>query len=154
MKTIQSNTLVNFSIIGLLISLLVLNSSCNKIREYAEFGVFNFVNQTKYKITFSTKASPTVYEKFSILPNSTTTIEDTQDGVKEVNSSTFHSPLIGFVPPIVVKFDNIKCLEITSVSEHTPLDIKNYVAEKLGERKYKFTYTFTDADYNRATTCP
>jgi hypothetical protein len=150
----QKNTLASFLMIGLLISFFTLVSSCNKIREYAQFGTFNFVNQTNYTITFYNKLSPIRYAEYTILPNSVTSIEKTQDAIKDVNSTTYHSPFIGFTPPLIVKFNSVKCLEITPESEHTPLDIKNYAAEKLGERSYKFTYIFTEADYNRATICP
>lgn len=57
--------------------------------------------------------------------------------------------------PITIKFDNNKCLINQTIdSMHRVLDIKNFAAEKVDRFTYNLTYTFTEADYNRATTCP
>lgn len=32
--------------------------------------------------------------------------------------------------------------------------LKNHTAERVSDVTYKFTYTFTEADYNRSVNCP
>lgn len=56
---------------------------------------------------------------------------------------------------INIKFNGNRCLSNqVATSEHSPLNIKNYVVENIDKYTYKFTYTFTEADYDRAITCP
>lgn len=55
---------------------------------------------------------------------------------------------------LVIQFDGNKCLTMTNSSVNSLLNISNYSAEKIDAFNYKFTYTFTEADYNRATICP
>jgi len=145
----QNNIWMRFLQLGLIISLTFTFISCNKKTEYAQLGEFWFINQTNYNITYKQG-----FEKFNVMANSSTLIKDTQDAVKKVEPNKFHAPFRSIGLPVVIKFNQIKCLEIDVNSEHSILDIKNYLAEKLSERKYKFTYTFTEADYNRAVACP
>lgn len=149
MKIVQKTTWIKYLTIGLFINISMLNVSCNKIREYAQFGDFYFVNQTDYNIIYQKGL-----EKFNVMANSSILIRDTQDAIKEVSPNRYHTLFINYNPPLIIKFNDNKCLEFAPNSEHTLLDIKNYVAEKIGKRTYKFTYTFTEADYNRAVACP
>lgn len=153
METLQKTTWTHYLIIGLLISLFGLSNSCKKTRDYAQDGEFNFVNQTNHYISYQKG-----FEKYNLAPQATVIINQVQDAPgKNVDVNTYSNPFTkeySYTEPFVIKYNDNRCLTITRSSEHTPLDIKNYNAEKLGERKYKFTYTFTEADYNRAVTCP
>jgi len=149
-------------IIGILISFPIL--SCNKISEPVSDGHFYFVNKTNKDITFdfeSGRSNNDVLKKYAIAPNATTLVRQWQETSETITASSFRSPFVyefggyGFVNPmpLTIKFGNDRCLIVGWDSENTPLDIKNYVAEKTGKRAYKFTYTFTEEDYNRATVC-
>lgn len=131
-----------------------------KIDEPARFGEFYFVNETDHSITFDFNpvgSKKTFMEKYTVAARSTTLVKQTQDSKKTVTALDFNTPFsieYGFSDPLTVKFDNNKCLNQTVNSDHSALDIKNYAAEKLGERRYKFTITFTEADFNRSLSCP
>ncbi len=79
-----------------------------------------------------------------------------QDSGKEINPKNFIPPLmIVSNGGLTIRFNQTRCLVTTFYTEHSPLNINSYSNEgKIGESTYKFTYTFTEADYNRATTCP
>ena len=134
---------------GLLISIFgIFLNSCAKV-EYAQHADFYFINKTPYQISYVKG-----YEKFNVAANSTILIKDTQDAVKKVDPTTYYAPFRGISLPSTIKFNQVKCLTIDAVSEHSPIEIKNYIAERIGERTFKFTYTFTEADYNQAVACP
>jgi hypothetical protein len=125
-----------------------------KLIDHAKIGEFVFINQTSYAITYEVKIG-----KYNILPHSTTTVIDTQDSGITAEANDYSSPfneeyMVASIDPLVVRFDQTKCWMVNRNSDHSLLNIKSYVAEKLGDRKFKFTYTFTEADYNRATICP
>ena len=153
----QNNIWVRYLALGLFISLMMMGAACKKNTSWVAQGDFYFINETKYIISYL----PDGYERFNIPPQSSIMIKDIQDNGEMVRPEYYHSPLFnkgttGWVPikdSFIIKFDNNKCWE-TLNSDHSPLDIKNYVAEKTGNRAYKFTYTFTEEDYNRATACP
>lgn len=142
---------MRFITFGLISSLVVMGASCKKNTSWIMQGDFYFVNETNHQITYAISG----FEKFNIAPKSFILIKDMQDGREDVKPSYYHSPLIdeGVKNSFVVKFDNNKCLE-TFNSKHSPLNIENYTNEKTGKRTYKFTYTFTQADYNDAINCP
>jgi hypothetical protein len=135
--------------LGITFSVLLLFISCKK--EYFRVGHFLFVNKTSYAITY-----PTLFEEYNILPNSTVLIKQTQDGIRSLDVSDYFSPfLIRSKGPITIKFNGNKCLLYSSSNDiHSILDIKSFEAEKVDKFTYKFTYTFTESDYNRATACP
>lgn len=135
--------------LGITISILLLISSCKKY--YDKTGHFVFVNKTSHSITY-----PTLFEEYNILPNSTIIIKQSQDGTKSLDVSSYFSPfLMRTKGPITIKFDANKCLlNSSSNTIHSVLDIRSFEAEKVDKFNYKFTYTFTEADYIRAIACP
>ena len=147
---------MRFLTIGLIANVLMLVNGCIT-RDYGMEGEFYFVNKTNYNIVFSPG-----FEKYNLQPHTVSTVFRTSDlSGKVVEPSSFASPLYKEnvpMPPkqtIVIKFDGKRCMVIKDEKgENNPLNINSYTAEKLGERKYKFTYTFTDADYERAVACP
>ena len=136
--------------LGLFIGLSIL-ASCKKNTSWTMKGDFYFVNETSHNITYAQSG----LEEFNIPPKSSIFITESQDGREEVKPTYYHSPLIrqGIKNSLIVKFDNSKCLE-TFDRKNTPLNIENYISEKIAERTFKFTYTFTEADYDAATVCP
>ena len=136
-----------------IISTTLLFNSCKKIVERTQVGEFNLVNQTTHNISFDHPSF-----SFVISQNSVFLLKQIQEtSNKEVNTNNYTNPImyeIGPVSSITIKFDGNKCLKMIRTSENSILNNSNYTSEKLAERTYKFTYTFTDADYNRAVTCP
>ena len=142
---------MRFLITGLIIISTSL-ISCKIIREEVLFADFVFINNTRYSISYGQGL-----EKYNLQPQSTIFVSIEKDGSgKNVKPENYAAPYFyesRFKLPIIIKINN-RCWEPTELEEHSPLNINNYTAEKLGERKYKFTYTFTDADYERAVACP
>jgi len=139
--------------IGLIFGMLLISSCGKKIIDYADIeGEFYFINQTNHTIKI---VNP--IQEFNVVNGQTNLIKHQQGGVKTVNSSSYSDPftygMASKDKKILIKINN-KCENATSSSEHSILNINNYVAERIGERTYKFTYTFTEADYNRAVGCP
>ena len=148
----QNNMWKRYLMRGLIISLITLFNACSqKTSRWQQVGDFYFVNETNYSISY-----PTEFEIFNILPKSTTFFKQTitKGGNVIVNSqiSDYQVPLQNFSGTI--KFNNAKCLNNNIGNEHSIQEIKNYVTERTGDNTFKFTYTFTEADYNKAAICP
>lgn len=143
----QNNIWMRYLIIGIITNLMLISSTCK--RDYEETAEFVFVNTTNYSINFQDKLSG-----ISILPQQNYLRKEVMLGDRKVRVEKYRSPFY-YAGPINIKFDNMKCLlQITFESKHSFMDIKNFVMEKVNERHHKFTYTFTEADYNRAVACP
>lgn len=142
--------LKHYSIIGLIISLIIVSSSCTD-GYYPLYGEYYFVNNTNYTITSDAKSG-----LINVAPNSTAVYKEKLTGEKRwAEVSNYVSPLKHYSYDVNIKFNSTKCLmKVKEEDVHSIRDIKNYVAEKVNENTYKFTYMFTEADYNRATTCP
>ncbi len=136
--------------LGIIISLTILINSCGTDR-YGQTGEFYFVNETNYHITY-----PKGFEKYNIAPMSTIKFNESQfSGKESAEPSDFKSPLVALDGKITISFDQKKCIvNETRGNVHSVMDISNYTAERKEKRTYRFTYTFTEADYNRAITCP
>ena len=148
--------LKRYLIIGLIISLFTMFGSCDDgIYRFQKEAEYYFVNETNHVITY-----PIGYERFNISPKSIIVIKESiyigsrANGAK---ASDYISPLSleSSTNKLTIKFDNLKCLiEVKENDVNSVRNIKNFVAETINDNNYKFTYTFTEADYNRATTCP
>jgi len=149
----QNNTWMRYLTLGLIISFFGILSSC-KDHFFQIIIEIQIINETNYQVTF-----PIGYEKYNVAPKSKITIIEASKSVGKggTQASDFPSPFFSINPnnDFTIKFNQIKCLEDIKIDdEHSIRDIKNFVTEKIGENHYKFTYTFTEADYNRAVTCP
>ena len=150
MKTLQNNTWMHYLTLGLIFSLLT-SGSCNKRTEWGQEGDFFFVNKSTLKITFIEQRL-----KFEIEPSKTFYLYQAQPSQKVVKPEDYQDPITQEIGPrseVTIRIGD-KCLKQVKSDVNSILNIKSYIAEKLGERKYKFTYTFTDADYERAVACP
>ncbi len=151
----QNSTLKHYLIIGLIINFCFLSNSCDKFKIYAIAGEFRFVNTTSYNITFD-QAN---FQEFNVPANSTTVIYKSQKSsfkVKEAVPSNYRSPfVIPSIDNVIVKFGNNKCLIMQANDGINNIrNINNFVAEKISNNNFRFTFTFTEADYNRAVACP
>lgn len=151
MKTTQNNMWMRFLALGAF-SLILFGFSCKK-SEYRHKFEFYLINQTNHLI----KLDYPSYQ-FTIEPGKTFVIKDEQDGGKASTAEPYlNNPIPNLLNigerKVMIKIGN-KCFVSTDNSEHSLINMKSYVGEKLGERWFKFTYTFTEADYERATACP
>lgn len=139
---------MRYLLLGSIITTLML-LSCKK--HYRSIGEYHFINKTSYNITFEKG-----FEAYNLAPNATYKMRYEQDSGKEIDPKSFIPPLmIKSNGGLKIRFNQLRCLEETFYTEHSPLNINSYSNEgKIGELTYRFTYTFTEADYNRAVTCP
>lgn len=145
----QYNIWRRYFIIGILINILMIYG-CNIIREPSQTGEYYFINNTNYNISYSDKS----FEQYNVAANQTLKITKYLSAGKYVNETTFPG-LIGHPDHLTeVRFDQTRCLKAGYFDAFGPANLKNYVAKKINKNTYRFTYTFTEADYNRAVTCP
>ncbi|KLT63872.1 hypothetical protein AB669_19240 [Pedobacter sp. BMA] len=131
-------------------------SGCSKTTDKAMEGEFYFVNNTAHHISFSSG-----FEKYNLAPNSISPafiVSDISD--KSITEPSFYAPFLKEnayklpAEPIIMRFENSKCVVIRNMlGNRNPLNINSYSSERLTERKFKFTYTFTESDYIEAPAC-
>ncbi len=109
-------------------------------------GEYVYINSTNHIISFLTPH----FNSFNLLGLKTHLIKEYQVAGKK---GTLRTPFNNS-NSLVIQFDGNKCLTMTNLSENSLLNINHYSVEKIDDWTYKFTYTFTEADYNRATICP
>ena len=149
----QNNTWMRYLILGLIISLFGILTSCKD--HFFQINIeIQLINETNYQVTF-----PIGYEKYNVAPKSRIIITESSKSVGKggTRASDFKSPFFSINPnnDFTIKFGPTKCLSNIKIEDlHSIRDIKNFFTETLGENHYKFTYTFTEADYNRAVACP
>lgn len=146
MKTLQNSTWMPFLMLGL-ISMIVFG--CAK-KEWTRQGEFDIVNATTRTVSIT---DPN--KTYEILPGTTLHISQVQPSNKDVVPQSYEDPITQEVGPrqsLTVKIGD-KCLIATKDSQHSILNIASYQNQKIDERSYKFTYTFTDDDYKRAGDC-
>lgn len=147
MKTVQNKMWMRFLMLGAF-SLLFFGFSCAKI-EREQFAEFIYINTTNHIISFVTPTG----NSFNLLSMKKHQINENQPAPKRIGFETYRTPYVNS-NSIVLKFNGDKCLTMTNSSENSILNISHYSAVKIDEKTYRFTYTFTEADYNRAVTCP
>ena len=151
----HNNTLMRYLQLGIVISLVGFIISCNKTTNPGYDLEVYFVNQTNYNITYGQG-----FGEFNVKAKSTILIKQSRDGISPVlTNDTFLSPLLvksrPFINPFFVYFDLNKCLIQTRTTENGVFNADSYKQlEKIGKITYKLTFTFTEADYNRAVNCP
>lgn len=151
MKTIQKTIWMHYLLIGLFVSLLPI--ACTKARiEYLKDVEHVYINETNYTITFP-KGTTTI----TIKPHETIAFKLRDGSNKNVDENSYNqtpNPFDFIEQYKIIKFDDLKCLDLSKLEVNNPAYLRYYKAERLGKRSYRFTFTFTEADYNRAITCP
>jgi len=150
MKTIQKTTWMLYLFIGLIINCNFLQSCRKGDVERTQDAIFVYENQTSHLIILERAGTITTF-----MPNTVTSFNVTEYAGKETNEFSYkRNPFDFYKDDKYVSFDRTKCLDLSILETNNPSNLRHYKAEKLSERKYKFTYTFTEADYNRAVNCP
>lgn len=127
-------------------------TGCAK-KEYYKSADYYFVNNTSFDIVY-----PIGFKEYNVKANSTVVVSKIQVSNKNLDgnySTPFHADNNSNTAyiPFSIKLGN-KCLVFSEASKHSLFDIKSYVNNgQIDKRKYKFTYTFTEEDYSRATDC-
>lgn len=152
----QQNKILKLYFTIILICLSVITFSCKKVGEPIKHAKYILVNQTQHDITFIPEFSVNNLAANKTLEKSITTDANSYNDSPKNYFSIFgdNAAIKGLGLKFVVKFNGNKCWQPPYEGEHSPLDINSYVAKKVENNNYIFTYTFTEADYNRAVNCP
>lgn len=140
----------NISII--LAVLVFFFSSC--IRDYSTLTEFIITNNSEYNlkmrvIRFETQFYSTVDTTFIINVGSRINYEYEDNG----EDAACYYPFGITSDSITIYFNDTITKEYnkTSLSQYNPLTIENYSGGKVTKGLYRYTYTFTNEDYNTAT---
>ncbi len=93
-----------------------------------------------------------VYD-FTINPSQSHIIEQGGEGPKDVSEKNYVPPMTS----ALIIYSSTKCDTLDTTNKigtgEGIIGISNYINEKIGNRHYKFAYTFTDIDYKKALPC-
>jgi hypothetical protein len=127
-----------------LVSLIVWTNSCKTDKDYLVTGTYVYLNETDSVIEIERGQYP-----FVIYPKQSHTITASGEGPEFVTVNNYVSPFNG---EVVIIYGMNKCDTLFNPTEGI-LDLKNYVVENIDAWHYKFTYTFTLADMDKAVPC-
>lgn|GEM_PF-1284825 len=153
MIIIQKTIWMRYLVLGVF-SLTLFSFSCKKRVDYAQYAEFHYLNSTSKKIVMDYPK-----KKFAIEANGGEYFFEVRGiGPESISPDSYNFGLpINLTEenriPVTIKIGD-KCFISTETSEHTLINVNSYKIEKINEGHYKFTYTFTEADYNRAVNCP
>lgn len=132
----------------LLIGISVLTTclySCQEEIEYRLDAEFIFENHSDKTLSFSVHDPNNIRNDISLEPNTSDTIKlIPSEGPKIPNPDTccqglLESILVGADQgSIIIKYDDLECII------DSPANIGNYKSERVNERHFKYTFTFTD----------
>lgn len=142
---VRRKTWMHYLITGISIAFITLFFSCQQETDCWVIGEFAYINKTAYTIE-----TP----RGIIQPNDSIIIKEEGLGSCEVNEKSYISPFHGGV---TISFNKTKCLAfkggVKAVEGEGPVGMKNYKSSKVANLHYRFEYTFSEADYKKATEC-
>lgn len=134
---------MRFLLIGTNLILLTSFEGCKKDIDFRVRSKWVFINETSYEITYKPDG---FWNEFNVAPNSSTTIEQESEGPEQVSVNNFTPPL----KAQYLVFNSTKCILLSAVGADK---IENYANQKLEERYFEFTFSFTELHYNNSTDC-
>lgn len=143
----RKTTWMRCLLIGISLLIILAFVQCKKRVDYFVRGDFVYVNSTDSVIEVKGD------ETFVLKPDEQHVIKESGEGPEIVTTESYVAP---FSSAMVI-YNSNKCDTLASGpglgKGEGPLGINNYVSEKVGERHFKFTYTFTNADFADAKPC-
>lgn len=142
---IQKPILIRSLMLGISLSILGYVSSCKPVEEgYIITGTFIYVNQTDSVIKVDGGMYPLQIEAHRSDTITTQWESSEKDIVRSYN--------IPYSQGQIVYYGHLKCDTLNLPNEGI-LNLGSYASERLGDRRFRLTYTFTNVDYNKAVTC-
>lgn len=108
-------------------------SGCKAEKDYVVKADWVYINNSSQSLKV------TGLEVFDLDVAATKTLSYNIDGPETVAESNYVAPFKSGTTKIIVAGREFTDTKIT--------DREHYIAERVAERHYKFTYTFTDADF-------
>ncbi len=140
-----------------LISISVAGFACTEA-QYGGDVTYYILNQTKSKISISATTRNGYLYEYNIKAGDTLLYEsyDPIFAYKEVNASDAFSGTELFNDSVYIAFDSIKYLSYSHSKNacefaRSVYCMNEYDIEQLGDRHFKFHYTFTNLDFKNAT---
>lgn len=143
MKTQLKIIWTRFLLIGTSLVLLTSFEGCKKDIDFRVRSKWVFINDTSFEITYKPEG---FWTEFNVAANSSTTIEQESEGPETVTIANFSPPL----KAQYLVFNSTKCILLSEVGADK---IENYINQKLDERYFEFTFTFTEEDFNNSSDC-
>lgn len=113
-------------------------SGCGKkIVDYRALATFEFKNESTHTIAVNGGADERF--KFTLDKGAAHSYEMEFGTGETVTKESFISP---YSNATTVKIDGGREMKVQGIT-----DLKNYSTQQIGDRHFKFTYTFTDADF-------
>lgn len=118
----------------------------NTIIDYKTNLNIEFVNNTKYTISFNEKANV-----LNIAPLSKSKFTISTEGPQELTKNDFRaSPVQTLCNTCIVYYDTFKCDTLKGMGIES---INNYEFVKIKQGEYELKYTFNESDYLKAKVC-
>ena len=145
-------------VLGISLLTFLFIASCGRT-EYLAKASFVYKNETDYLISYNRILNSDTSQMFTIAPKSEKVL--TFEGGGADKQPTIENCCEGFLEstqgidaPILVIFENLRCIVYLEGDGSTTTNLLNgYEAEQLTDRSFKFTFTFTEADYQNAVPC-
>jgi hypothetical protein len=140
---------MSYLLIGISIVLLNLNG-CQQEVEYRLDTEFVYVNQSDKFLSFEASNGSSNRRVIALSPNSSDTVYyAASGGFENPDPNSCCQGLLGDIlgGALTLTFTDSIC------SLSSPLDINNYVSEKVEDRYFRYTFTFTEEVLNKATGC-
>lgn len=141
---LQKTIWMRYFTLGISMIFITLFTQCKKHQDYLVKGTYVYVNRTNYLIEIKRGV-----DLFTLNPNESHTIEQIGEGPKDVTEKDY---IPRFQGGEIIVYDNEMC-DTLLISKEGFTGIENYLSQKLGDRNYKFKYTFTQTDYQKAQPC-
>lgn len=133
----------------LLIGILSSFQSCNKEEvDKLHHEEYYFINKSDYEIVIETisKIDKELYKNTYKMKKDSTFFQETEVMFGSTTSIIAHSD------SVVVEFGDIKRMSYIpdTLSQYNTLNPNNYESVKIKNNRYKYTYTFTNNDFENA----
>lgn len=122
----------------LIFLVMIMNLGRSPTREdYSALTTWEYINESSYPLKI--EGGEDVLD-FNLAKEAGHSFEIKYRTEKDISEATFTSPYDSAATKIIIAGERI-------VTASNITDRENYIAEKIAERHYKFTYIFTDADF-------
>mgnify|MGYP004574514223 CR=1 FL=1 len=133
----MKNTKKITALVSSVILCVGLMAGCTTRTDYHGWATWEFINESGHSLKVETDDKEL---NFELTKGGGHSFELYYGTGKEIDESTFDSPYQRVATKIIL--DGEKEVTQTGIT-----DRKNYIAEKIESRHYKYTYTFTDEDF-------
>jgi len=136
---------------------LILFARCEN--EYVVNADFVYTNETDFRLSYNQIALDTsdTTKLFDIEPNAEVVIKVNGEGEKRATVENCCGGFLGDIQgtgfPILIVFNESKCITYLEGEGSTTSNIAEYESKSISNNHFQFTYRFTIEKYNEALDC-